>query len=73
MWRAPAWWWRRRHGQVNGRQHRRNASERTVDVVQDLFVFQSQHALAVVLLSAVGLTLEQELIALYIQVHPTAV
>jgi len=50
-----------------------NASERTVDVVQDLFVFQSQHALAVVLLSAVGLTLEQELIALYIQVHPTAV
>ena len=47
-----------------GRQHRRNASQRAVDVVQDLFVFQSQHALAVV---------QQELIALCIQVHPTAV
>jgi len=35
-----------------------------VDVVQDLFVFQSEHALAVV---------QQELIALCIQVHPTAV
>jgi len=47
-----------------GRQHSRNASQRAVDVEQDLFVFQSQHALAVV---------QQELIALCIQVHPTAV
>ena len=47
-----------------GRQHRRNASQRAVDVEQDLLVFQSHHALAVV---------QQELIALCIQVHPTAV
>ena len=46
-----------------GLQHRHNASQCAVDVVQDLFVFQSQHALAVV---------QQELIAFCIQVHPSA-
>ena len=44
-----------------GRQHRRNASQRAVDVVQDLFVFQSQHALAVI---------QQKLISLCISDTP---